>query len=407
MDAQQRLEEASDERRMVPPGGAHTAYAWNAADRLWRHAPGAGFTEVMDDGLRSDPVARLLLRYDAVESGEEVHTADGSVVRMDDAEIAARRGGCVRGSSGAARTMAECRAVSDVAMGLHMRHHFTDAWGVDGSKTEERCANGWGMETRAGCGVYGGVQPGGARDGESVAEAEARCFGAAMYGVRLPASYEVVDTELHAILEALRRTTAGDEPHARRCLIVSDCAAGLWMVEQAWRRGVAWKGQRAGRAGLLHAINMEREKLELVVMMWAPAHKGGSVSAYADAAAKAGATASACESGGMEHVCGHLPGGRSVLTVRDTHSGRWGLWPVDRHTAYRDAAGWWVLRKMARGGRAGRAIDEERVGRLWTERRVAVGFCEPGLGGSSSGSSAALSAWGRGETAKAQTRKEE
>ena len=63
-------------------------------------------------------------------------------------------------------------------------------------------------------------------------------------------------------------------------------------------------------------INMEREKLGLVVMMWAPAHKGGSVSAYADAAAKAGAAASARGSGGVEYVCGHLPRGRGVLTVR-------------------------------------------------------------------------------------------
>ena len=78
--------------------------------------------------------------------------------------------------------------------------------------------------------------------------------------MRLPACYEVVDAGLHAILLALRQTAARDEPAARQCLIVSDCAAALRMVERAWREGVTWKGQRAGRAGLLHSTLATRAR---------------------------------------------------------------------------------------------------------------------------------------------------
>ena len=183
------------------------------------------------------------------------------------------------------------------------------------------------------------------------------------------ACYEVVDAELHAILLALRQTAARSDPAARRCLIVSDCAAALRMTERAWRDGVVWKGRRAGRAGLLHAINEERARLALVVMVWAPAHRGGSVSAYADAAAKAGTTAPVRGKEHLEHVRAHLPHGRCVLTVRGAE-GEWGLWPADRHTAYRDAVGWWVLRRMTRGGQAGGTVDEARAGPKWAMRTV-------------------------------------
>jgi len=50
-----------------------------------------------------------------------------------------------------------------------------------------------------------GVQPGSVRHGEEIAAAEARAFGTGMHCMRLPASYEVVDAELHAILLALQQ----------------------------------------------------------------------------------------------------------------------------------------------------------------------------------------------------------
>ena len=48
--------------------------------------------------------------------------------------------------------------------------------------------------------------------------------------------------------------------------------------------GRAWHGPRTGRTALLHAINAARERLELVVCMWVPAHVGVSANAYADVA---------------------------------------------------------------------------------------------------------------------------
>jgi hypothetical protein len=265
--------------------------------------------------------------------------------------------------------MAECRAVSDVAMGLHMVWKFTDAWGGDGSKGEWRTEDGKHAETRVGCGVYEGVQPGGTRHGEEIAAAEARAFGAGVRCMRLPACYEVVDAELHAILLALRTTARREAAHERRCLIVSDCISALRMCENAWRRGVAWQGQRAGRAGLLHAINCEREKLAAAIMMWAPAHRGGSVSAYADAAAKAGTAAVRDGDAHLQQVQQWLPSDRCAIVVREPEG--WSLWPTNRHTAYRDAIGWWVLRRMTRGGRAGRTVDPQRAEAPWTVRAIA------------------------------------
>mgnify|MGYP002047075011 CR=1 FL=1 len=112
-------------------------------------------------------------------------------------------------------------------------------------------------------------------------------MAAGRQGRRLPACYEVVDAELHAILLALRTVAGRPDAGARRCLIMSDSLTGLEMVERAWRRGVTWQGPQSGRAALLQAINHARERLELVVMMWTPAHCGVAPNAYADAAAKA------------------------------------------------------------------------------------------------------------------------
>ena len=102
------------------------------------------------------------------------------------------------------------------------------------------------------------------------------------------------------------------------------------------------------RRGLLHAINCEREKLAAVIMMWAPAHRGGSVSAYADAAAKAGTAAVRDGDAHLQQVQQWLPSDRCAIVVREPEG--WSLWPTNRHTAYRDAIGWWVLRRMTRGG---------------------------------------------------------
>jgi len=78
------------------------------------------------------------MRYDEMESGGTVHAACGAHVAMDAAEIRVMRGKGGGDAGSAASAMRVCRAVSDVAMGLHMVLQFTDAWGVDGSKGEWR-----------------------------------------------------------------------------------------------------------------------------------------------------------------------------------------------------------------------------------------------------------------------------
>ena len=72
----------------------------------------------------------------------------------------------------------------------------------------------------------------------------------------------------------------------RRCLVVSDCKGALELMEWAWRGGQVGALRRSKRGGILEAICRMRAQLGLVVTMYAPAHRGGSMSAYADAEAK-------------------------------------------------------------------------------------------------------------------------
>ena len=69
--------------------------------------------------------------------------------------------------------------------------------------------------------------------------------------------------------------------------MMSDCQSAMQMIEAAWRGGKVEKLERAKRGGILEAICRARAKLELVVFMYVPAHRGVSMSAMADAAAKA------------------------------------------------------------------------------------------------------------------------
>ena len=113
-----------------------------------------------------------------------------------------------------------------------------------------------------------------------------------MWGGGLPAWYEVVDAELMGILaylqevEARAKEAAGQGAAGRRCLVMSDCKGALELVEWAWRRGGTRGMERHKRGGILEAICRVRARLGLVVTMYIPAHRGSSMSAYADAAAK-------------------------------------------------------------------------------------------------------------------------
>ena len=111
------------------------------------------------------------------------------------------------------------------------------------------------------------------------------------------------------------------------------------MTERAWREGVRWTGRGAGRAALLHAINTERAKLQLVVTMWVPAHAGVGANAMADAVAKAH-----LDDGEVHDVASevrrHLPAGRTVQTVAGE-----ACLPDPEHASNRVSVGGVVVRR--------------------------------------------------------------
>ena len=269
--------------------------------------------------------------------------------------------------TGTGRNRAETRAAratwraGRVQGGLHIAHHFTDAWATDGSRNVFKDDTGR-VYTRVACGMTEGILMTERGWGETEEEALKRGIGEGIRGKRLPESYEVVDAELTAILHALTTTASRDNPRRRRCLVCSDCLSALRMVEDAWRMGVTWTGARSGRAAILHAINEVREKIELCVMMWNPAHSGVANNAVADAAA--GAYLNADPTDTMEELRRHLPGGRYIQATWE--KGSWKEWPKTRFAAIREATGWWV-RGQETSGRS-RVVEVPRIGKPWDER---------------------------------------
>ena len=133
---------------------------------------------------------------------------------------------------------------------------------------------------------------------EEVEEWRLRQLAGGMRSMRLPDHYEVVDAELAAMLMVLRETAQEAGAGEKRCLIMSDCEAALGMAEEAWRKERREYGGK-GRGAILEAICTYREQLGGVVMMYAPAHRGGWANAAADAAAKAGLTSDRGDISGM------------------------------------------------------------------------------------------------------------
>ena len=174
---------------------------------------------------------------------------------------------------------------------------------TDGSKGEVWVEGRGEWETRVACGVYEGAQPGEVREGERGEEAAARWVGEGMWGMGLPAWFEVMDAELMGVLAYLERVVGRAEAEGtageKRVLVMCDCKGAMTAIESAWRGGGVDELRRAKRGGILEAICRLRAKLELVVFMYTPAHRGASMSAYADAVAKAYL---------QERVCGEIAG---------------------------------------------------------------------------------------------------
>ena len=175
----------------MPPGRPDRHVGWDAeddrtkGDSVWQGGGGAGYaymhTDLYDaDGqktatLRDEPLTRMLLRHDGMESGAAgVRDALGREVEIDKRE---------RGLLwGKVSSNAESAKVGRVAMQLHMVHHFTNVAATDGSRGEVWVPEREEWETRVACGVYEGAQPGERRAGESAEDAAGRWVGEGMWG---------------------------------------------------------------------------------------------------------------------------------------------------------------------------------------------------------------------------------
>ena len=241
---------------------------------------GPGFGAIRDGHLQTDPLTRLMLRYDGFEESSGRLRVRGRDVRLDAKErmvLRSRKGHALNAR------------VARTALALHMRHHFTHCAAVDGSRSGEE-----GHHARVSYGVYEGPAPFGQRQpGERTVRCAEEEIESAVargaWGGRLPGSWEAVDAEVYAVLAYLRRMAlqqnGEDEP--RRCLIISDCKPALHQIESAWRQGVPQGFRERDRGAMLEAICKYRATLGGVVLAWVPAHAGVACNAYADAVAKA------------------------------------------------------------------------------------------------------------------------
>ena len=201
-----------------------------------------------------------------------------------------------------------------------------------------------------------------------------------MWGMGLPAWYEVMDAELMGVLAYLERVVERAEEEGtageRRVLVMCDCKGAMTAIETAWRGGGVDELRRTKRGGILEAICRMRAKLGLVVLMYTPAHRGASMSAYADAVAKAYL---------QERVCEGLAEWLRVLLIRDREGREFGYevgirghsaapWHDSVFEIMRDTVGAWVRgREAARvntdvGAEKAVLVDTKRLGLVDTAR---------------------------------------
>ena len=293
---------------LPPTIGEHHTQApppQHAAARLWmrpaRSSDPHQYDAIDDERIRADPILRLGLRDVALEEGPGV-VVQGIRVVLDGKERTVMReadGGATRGDRVSADAM---RAAID----LHARHHFTVGAACDGSLKEEVLATG-GMRRRLAYGVWTGVHGGGWR---STAAARG------IWGGRIESDGEIADAELYAIHEVLRRAVAESaQPENERLFIASDSLGCLDSLEGVWRQGDARGMRTRERAAMLESCCVLRARLQLVVFMYVPAHRGISLNAYADAAAKAHLDAP-LDADTASTVCENVTSKPSVHVVR-------------------------------------------------------------------------------------------
>ena len=326
---------------------------------FWRNGGGVeGYAAVMNNRLSADPVNRLWQRSVLMEDRLRAGARDsaGTVVKCD-AE------GCKILQKAGFRESWRARWMT---LSLHFRHHFTHAAATDASLQHD-------AEGRRGVaiGIWSGVQPDYEGDTRGT---EADRVGRGLWGMAVPSNWEIADAEMYAILRYLRHVveeddTVSEQPVAkRRVLVLSDCKPAMQQIEDAWRRGRVGAGSTAGSAAMLEEICEHRAKLDRVVIVYTPGHRGISPNEYADAAAKAHAW-EAISPGTDYEIARHV---RSRPCVYSMTGERTGLCTRSVYESAGTAAREWVTERLGETLHTGLLLGHAQKD-VWTELVTATG----------------------------------
>ena len=250
--------------------------------QLWRDLEAGGERQVVpgcrqgtefgDGAMRNDDIGRLMIRVDLLEDSEGVQVQGGVRVRMDKHEISAM-------NKGLASTKAMGKVMMEIAAD-NMAFDIIAA--VDGSREGE------GDDKRVSYGRWRGPSPPHGQHGGGESDVQGRMRVAeGISGGRLPGTWDNEDAEAYAILQELREAAAGPMPEITKVMVLSDALSILQAIDGAY-----WGG-RTGRATLgkcgmmIEEICTLIERLGTVALVYMPAHVGLTMSAVADAAAKA------------------------------------------------------------------------------------------------------------------------
>ena len=256
----------------------------------------SGYSQINHTALREDPITRLFLRNQEFEQdGVTVQTRKGTQVTCGEAN---RSSLCTEkdahGSGNPQGHVESMRALLDVCLPLHYSTHFTHAAAVDGSMDDPRLRGGKGKK-RVAYGVYEGIRP--EAEVESItrnwkeltqAKREQRCLGYGMWGGALPKDWDNNDAEAYAIMRYLQAVVERTvEPADQRVLVLSDSRVVLDVIESVWRTGDATLCKARDRGAMIEAVCEARSRLQSVVFVWCPGHRGVVPNECADMAAKA------------------------------------------------------------------------------------------------------------------------
>ena len=218
-------------------------------EELTRHL-GEGENLLVDEDcleVQDDCVLRLLERWKILDEGGEWGWEEVGVnLKIEEKEKAVM-------------SAEVTREWFKYILALHALHGFDAAALSDGSRKE----------------IKEGEDKGKVKLAQGVFEGLGRISGGS-----LPGWMEIVDAELEAIFQFLKR-----QEDNKKVLLLVDCVPALLLVKGALR------GQSSGLEGkaremTLRRIRKEIERLELVVFFWIPSHIGIIPQSYADCIAK-------------------------------------------------------------------------------------------------------------------------